>query len=125
MSTPPDDDQVGYGRPPKHTRFRKDESGNRHRRYPKRREGRLEMMMRLLLRPVEITIAGAPKKVPMLEALLLQLEVSEAPAASTIRLKFEDWARQNSQPQTRTVFVDSDYTRAMAAIPRKTDDDDD
>jgi hypothetical protein len=60
MSDPPEDDEVGYGRTPKRTRFRKGESGNRNRRYPKRREGRLKMMMRLLLQPVEITQNGSP-----------------------------------------------------------------
>jgi hypothetical protein len=123
MSAPPEDDEVGYGRTPKPTRFRKGESGNRGRRYRKRREGRLEMMMRLLLQPVEITLSGDTKRVPVLEALLLQLEFSEAPAASNIRAKFEEWARQNSRARTRTVFVDSDYTRALAAKPSKKDDD--
>jgi hypothetical protein len=125
MSTPPKDDDIGYGRTPKHTRFRKGESRNRNRRYRKRREGRLEMMMRLLLQPVEITVSGEAKKVPVLEAMLLQLEFSEAPAASSIRSKYEEWAKQNSQFRTRTVFVDSDYTRALAARPAKKDDDDD
>jgi hypothetical protein len=125
MSTPPGDDDIGYGRPPKRTRFRKGESDNRNRRYPKRREGRLEMMMRLLLQPVEVTVSGETKRVPVLEAMLLQLEFSEAPAASSIRSKFEEWARQNSQLRTRTVFVDSDYTRALAAKPQKKDDDHD
>jgi hypothetical protein len=66
------------------------------------------------LQPVEITVSGETKRVPVLEAMLLQLEFSEAPAASSIRSKFEEWARQNSQLRTRTVFVDSDYTRALA-----------
>jgi hypothetical protein len=53
MSDAPKDDEVGYGQTPKRTRFRKGESRNRNRRYPKRREGRLKIMMRLLLQPVE------------------------------------------------------------------------
>jgi len=125
MSAPPKGDDNGYSQTPKHARFRKGESRNRNRRYRKRREGRLEMMMRLLLQPVEITVSGEAKKVPVLEAMLLQLEFSEVPAASSIRSKYEEWARQNSQFRTRTVFVDSDYTRALAARPAKKDDDDD
>jgi hypothetical protein len=123
MSAPSDDDGVGYGRPPKRSRFPKGASVNRRRRNSKRSEGRLEMMTRLLLQPVEITVSGEPKKVTALEALLLQLEFSEHPAATSIRLKYEEWARRNSQPRTRTVFVDSDYTRALATV--KTDDDHD
>jgi len=124
MSAPPGDDEVGYGRTPRRTRFRKGESGNRGRRYQKRREGRLEMMMRLLLRPIPITVSGETKKVSVLEALLLHLESSEIPAASSIRARFEEWARQNSQHRTQTVFVDSDYTRALAAKAPKKDHDD-
>lgn len=123
MSARPDDDGVGYGRPPKRSRFPKGASGNHSRRCPKRSGGRLEMMTRLLLQSVEITVSGEPKKVTALEALLLQLEFSELPAATSIRLKYEEWARQNSQPRTRTVFVDSDYTRALATVKKDNDHD--
>jgi len=81
------------------------------------------MMTRLLLQSVEITVSGVPKTVSALEAMLLQLEVSEAPAASSIRLKYEEWARKHSQPQTRTVFVDSDYTRALSSAGLKAEND--
>jgi hypothetical protein len=81
------------------------------------------MMTRLLLQPVEITVSGESKKVTALEALLLQLEFSEHPAATSIRLKYEEWARRNSQPRTRTVFVDSDYTRALATVKMGDDHD--
>ncbi len=125
MSVPPDDDNVGYGRPPKRTRFAKGASRNRNRRYRKRSEGRAEMMTRLLLKPVEITVSGKTKKVTALEAILLQLrakELADHPRATSIRLKYEEFARQNSQPRPQIVFVDSDYTRAMSANAPKADD---
>jgi len=125
MSPPPEDDDIGYGRTPKRTRFRKGESGNRNRRYRKRSEGRAEMMTRLLLKPVEITVSGETKKVTALEAILLQLQAKELagqPRASSVRLKYEEFARQNSQPRSQIVFVDSDYTQALAAKPSKKDD---
>jgi hypothetical protein len=128
MSAPPEDDEVGYGRPPKRTRFRKDESGNRSRRYRKRSEGRAEMMTRILLKPVDITVSGERKKITALEAILLQLrakELSDQPRASKVRLKYEEFARQNSQPRPQIVFVDSDYTQALAAKAPKKDDDHD
>jgi hypothetical protein len=128
MSAPPEDDDIGYGRTPKRTRFRKGESGNRNRRHPKRSEGRAEMMARVLLKPVEITVSGEPKKMTTLEAILLQLrakELSDHPRASSIRLKYEEFARQNSQPRLQIVFLDSDYTRALAARPSEKDDDHD
>jgi hypothetical protein len=128
MSSPSDDDGGGYGRPPKRSRFPKGESGNRNRRYPKRSETRAAMMTRLLLKPVEITVSGETKKVTALEAILLQLrakELSDHPRASSVRLKYEEFARQNSQPRLQIVFVDSDYTRALAENPSKKDDEHD
>jgi hypothetical protein len=137
MSVPPEDDDhgdrgdhddVGYGRPPKRSRFPKGKSGNQNRRHPKRSEGRFEMMTRILLKPVDITVSGESKKVTTLEAILFQLrakELSDHPRASSIRLKYEEFARQNSQPQQQIVFLDSDYTRAMAARSPDKDDDHD
>jgi hypothetical protein len=128
MSTPPGDDEVGYGRPPKRTRFRKNKSGNRRRQYRKRCEGRTEMMTRILLKPVDITVSGERKKITALEAILLQLrakDLSDHPRASKVRLKYEEFARQNSQSRPQIVFVDSDYTQALAAKAPKKDDDHD
>ena len=126
MSAPPDDDEAGYGRPPKRTRFRKNKSGNRNRQYRKRSEGRAEMMTRILLKPVDITVSGERKRITALEAILLQLrakELSDHPRASKVRLKYEEFARQNSQPRPQIVFVDSGYTQALAAkVPKKDDD---
>ena len=126
MSAPPDDDEAGYGRPPKRTRFRKNKSGNRNRQYRKRSEGRAEMMTRILLKPVDITVSGERKRITALEAILLQLrakELSDHPRASKVRLKYEEFARQNTQPRPQFVFVDSDYTQAVAAKAPKKDDD--
>ena len=128
MSAPPDDDEVGYGRPPKRTRFRKNKSGNHNRQYRKRSEGRAEMMTRILLKPVDITVSGERKRITALEAILLQLrakELSDHPRASKVRLKYEEFARQNSQSRPQIVFVDSDYTKALTAKAPKKDDDHD
>jgi hypothetical protein len=126
MSDPPEDEEVGYGRTPKRTRFRKGESRNHNRQYRKRPEGRAEMMTRILLKPVDISVSGERKRITALEAILLQLrakELSDQPRASKVRLKYEDFARQNSQPRPRIVFVESDYTQAMAAKAPKKDED--
>jgi hypothetical protein len=128
MSVPPEDDDIGYGRTRKRTRIRKDQSRERNRQYRKHSEGRIEMMTRILLKPVDITVSGERKRITALEAILLQLrakELSDQPRASKVRLKYEDFARQNSQPRPRIVFVDSDYTQALTATaPKKNDDHD-
>ena len=127
MSTPPENDDEGYGRPPKRTRWKKGQSGNRNRRYPKRSEGAAEMITRILLEPVEVIVNGEAKKFPTLEAILLQLwmkEVSGDLRALNVRLKYQEFARQNSEPRLEITFVDSEYTQALAAKPSNRSDDD-
>jgi hypothetical protein len=63
MNPPPDDD-VGHGRTPKRTRWKKGQGGNQGRRYPKRSRSGAEMFARLLMKPVAITVSGKTKRVP-------------------------------------------------------------
>jgi hypothetical protein len=121
MSPPQNGDDVGYGRPPKQTRWRKGQSGNPRRQYPVRSKGTVETIDRLLLKPVEVTVNGETRTVPTLEAILLQLwlkEVAGDRRALSVRLKYQEFAKQNSKPKLVITFVDSDYTRAMAAVPK-------
>jgi hypothetical protein len=63
MSSRDDDYKVGYGRPPKETRWKKGQSGNRG---PKKREpaavATMEIIDRLLAEPVEIVENGVPER---------------------------------------------------------------
>jgi hypothetical protein len=67
-----DNDKVGYGRPPKHSRFKPGQSGN-----PKgRRKGTNNFrtdVRKALRRPVTITRNGRPYKISTQNALLLAL----------------------------------------------------
>jgi hypothetical protein len=121
MSVGGDDDKPGYGKPPRYTRWKEGESGNRQRRYPKRVETTIELTDRLLLKPIEITVGEKSRKVTTLEAILFRLwqkEVLGDTRALKIRLKFQEFARQYSKPRIETVFVDNEYTAAFAAIPQ-------
>jgi beta-lactamase class A len=126
MSAPPNDEGIGYGHPPKKTRWKKGQSGNPNRRYPARHKGTVEMIDRLFLKPVEITVNGETKTVSTLEAIVLQLwlkEVSGDRIALNVRLKYQEFARQNSVPGLEIAFVDNEYTRALAsANPAKSAD---
>jgi hypothetical protein len=116
----PDDDKTGYGTPPKHTRWREGQSGNPNRRYPKRAETTVELIDRLLLKPIEITVGDKTRTVSTLEAILFRLwqnEVLGDPRALKIRLKYQEFATQHSKPRIETVFVDNEYTTALAAVP--------
>jgi Family of unknown function (DUF5681) len=120
MSSPPDNDGCGYGRPPEHTRWKKGQCGNSKPRKSPGPKGTVEMIDRLFLKPVEIAVNGVTKNVTTLEAILLQLwlkEMSGNRPALRVRLKYEEFARQNSEPSLEVVFLDSEYARAVAAGP--------
>jgi Family of unknown function (DUF5681) len=115
MSSPP---EVGYKRPPEHGRWKKGQSGNSRRRYPARSVSAVEMIDEEFLRPIDIVENGLTRRVSTLEAIILQLwrkEVSGDRRALTVRLKYQEFARQNTKQRVEITFVDSDYTRALAA----------
>jgi hypothetical protein len=69
---PGDPYEVGFGKPPKRTRFTKGSSGNPHGRPPKKPDLYLELT-RVLRENVTITGDGQPEKVTVQQALLLRL----------------------------------------------------
>jgi len=75
------------------------------------------MIDRLFLKPVTITENGEEKRVSTLEAIFLQLwhkEIAGDRRASDVRLKYEAFARANSEIRVEMIFLDNDYTRALA-----------
>jgi hypothetical protein len=124
MNPPQNDDDVGYGHPPKQTRWKKGQSGNPHRQYPARSKSTVEMIDRFFLKPVEVTVHGETKNISTLEAIVIQLwlkEVSGDQRALKVRLKYQEFARQTSEPRLEVIFVDSEYTRALAGVPSTAD----
>jgi hypothetical protein len=43
--------------------------------------------------------------------------VSGNQRALKVLLKYQEFARQNSEPRLEVTFVDNDYTRALAGVP--------
>ena len=117
MSAGSDNDAVGYGRPPKAHRWKKGQSGNPRRRRSKPPESTVATIDRLLAAPVPITFSGETKRVPAIEAIVLQLLQKEmagnARAARTL-LKYREFAAQNDEKQREVIFVESDYTKALS-----------
>lgn len=68
----PSDYEVGYGRPPKHTQFKKGQSGNRKGR-PKGHRNFKTDLMATLEEPVRVTEEGKQKTVSTQKAALLRL----------------------------------------------------
>jgi hypothetical protein len=69
---PHDDETVGYGRPPKQTRFKKGQSGNSRGR-PKGAPNLATALARTLKEPVVITEQGRKKTITKFEAAVKQL----------------------------------------------------
>jgi hypothetical protein len=66
-----DDDSVGYGKPPKRSRFKKGQSGNPRGR--KRREAYEETehpLRTYLLEPMQVTIKGKKVRMPVVDVLM-------------------------------------------------------
>lgn len=66
------DYEVGFGRPPKHTRFKKGQSGNPKGR-PKGRKNMATVMKEVLALPVVIKQNGRERRVPFSEAFVHKL----------------------------------------------------
>lgn len=101
MSGPDDAYEVGYGRPPQETRWKKGQSGNPG---PKRRRtasvATVEIIDRLFGDPVEIVENGVARKVSALEAILMRLwaaEMSGSKRAGRVRLQFLELVPKNDR----------------------------
>ena len=117
MTTPPDDEQkVGYGRPPRGTRWKKGQSGN-PRKKPKRTESVVDLIDRLLLSQVKLTLNGEAKNVTALEAIISQLQLKEmagSARASKVLLKYRLFATQHVERQFQLIFKGSENIGAVA-----------
>jgi hypothetical protein len=123
MSSEENGGGVGYGRPPMKTRWKKGHSGNTKHLYPARSKSTVELIDKFFLRPVEVILGDETRKVPTLEAIVIQLwlkAVSGDQRALKVLLKYQEFARQNSEPKREVIFVDNDYTRALAGVPPTT-----
>lgn len=88
-----DDDAVGYGRPPKRSRFKPGQSGNPKGR-PKRSRNRLTILADELSQPVVITEHGRRKTIPKGELILRQtVNKSASGDLKATAMVFVDWAR--------------------------------
>lgn len=66
------DGTIGYGKPPKHSQFKKGQSGNRKGRPKGSRNFKTELR-EVLNEPVTVTLQGKPKKVTARMATILRL----------------------------------------------------
>lgn len=103
MEATPHEGPVGYKRPPRHSRFRRGQSGNPRGR--RKGSGVRSAAEKVLDRKVTVTIDGKRQKVPITEALVLQLtQRALAGDSKAIRdvLKISDQLAATRQDPART-----------------------
>ena len=113
MSASDDAYEVGHGRPPKETQWKKGQSGNAG---PKKRRpasvATVEIVDRLFMRPIRIVENGVARKVSTLEAILLRLwtaEMSGTKRAGSVRLQFLELVPRVDQK--REVIVEQIFAK--------------
>jgi len=111
--------EIGRGRPPKATRWKKGKSANPGGRLSSPRSiGLLEMIDKLLLTSVKITRDGESKRVTTLEAILEQLwskGIAGDRRARAVYLRCRELAPQAADGKVQITFADSEYSRAFSA----------
>src|ERR1700681_2027895 len=110
--------KIGRGRPPKATQWPKGKSANPGGRSSPRPTGLLEIIDKLLLTHVKITIDGVSKRVSTLEAILQQLwskGIAGDRRARAVYLRCLELAPQVADGKVQITFGDSEYSRAFTA----------
>lgn len=123
MSKPPDDDKVGYGRPPKKSRWKKGESGN-PRKKPKAPESLAAMIDRLLLSPKKLAVNGEIQTVPALVGIISRLQsmaIAGNTRVSKILLKYRVFANQHTERHFQLIFKEAETTGATANSATESD----
>jgi Family of unknown function (DUF5681) len=108
--------EIGRGRPPKATQWKKGKSANPGGRSSPRSIGLLEMIDKLLLTSVKITRDGESKRVTTLEAILEQLwskGIAGDRRARAVYLRCLELAPQVADGKVQITFADSEYTRTF------------
>jgi hypothetical protein len=110
--------EIGRGRPPKANQWPKGKSANPGGRSSPRPTGLLEMIDKLLLTSIRITIDGVSKRVTTLEAILVQLwskGIAGDRRAMAVYIRCRDLAPQVAAGPVQVTFADTDYTRDFSA----------
>ena len=110
---------VGYGQPPRETRFRKGQSGNPHGR-PKGSLNMATVLLRTLREPVVVTASGRKRTITKLEAAMTQV-VNKGASGDLSALKLltalvqsaEDRVANTPHENTQTSEADQDVMRAL------------
>jgi Family of unknown function (DUF5681) len=100
--------EVGFGRPPKHTRWKKGECGNPKRIRKRAAKPAVQMIDDFFAGEVDIVERGISRRVSNFEAIFLQL-LNQATAgnkrAMNVLLQYQEFAAQRSGGMGGTVYI--------------------
>ena len=116
MSRSSKDYEIGHGRPPKATQWKKGRSANPGGQSSPHSVGLLEMIDALLLTSVKITRDGESTRVAVLKVILEQLwnkAIAGDRRAGAVFLRWLELAPQVADRTVEITFADSDYTRTF------------
>jgi hypothetical protein len=116
MSRSTKDYEIGRGRPPKATQWKKGQSANPGGRKSPRSIDDAETIDKLLSMPVKVTVNGESKRVAVLKVILEQLwnkAIAGDRRAGAVFLRWLELAPQVADRTVEITFADSDYTRTF------------
>ena len=110
-----DDNEVGYGKPPKHTRFKRGQSGNRKGRPKGSRNFKTELEA-ALTEKVTVTMNGRPERVTARMATLLRLREKalkgdQRAIDRLLQLAAQDWDEQSARETRKLRPADLEIMR--------------
>jgi uncharacterized protein DUF5681 len=113
MKTPSEKYDVGYGRPPAHTRWKKGKSGNPKRMRKRKRKSVIEMIDEFFAGEIKIVERGMPRKVTNFEAILMQLwlkSMANNKRAMKVLLRYRNFAasqQKQGEVEVQEIIEDS------------------
>jgi hypothetical protein len=110
--------EIGRGRSPKATQWKKGKSANPGGQSSPRPTGLLEIIDKLLLTHVKITTVGVSKRVTTLEAILERLwkkGIENDRRALAVYIRYHELVPQEAGGTVQITFADTDYTRDFSA----------
>lgn len=95
--------RVGYGKPPKHSQFKKGVSGNKHGRRTGSRN-RSTLLREAARVQVNVNVDGAPRSISRAQAIVLNLAAKAVAGDQRALVKFLNWIDQmESRSRNRRV----------------------
>ncbi len=126
MSHSSKDYEIGRGRPPKATQWKKGKSANPGGLSSRRSVDVAETIEKLLLTPVRVTVNGDSKRVAALEVILEQLwnkAIAGDRRAGVVFFRWLELAQEAADGTVQITFADSDYTRAFTSFAGNPDNE--